>query len=121
MAARTQAVEWRDGQLLVEVFGAVWMAELTLQKRTLIAHIQQVAGNEAVTGLHFVPASRAMAATTTGSTSAPTREATTRDSATAVSPPVADTAPAPHAPNTSNASTTGRRPTARPRKNPKGV
>ena len=126
MAARTQAVEWRDGQLLVEVFGAVWMAELTLQKRTLIAHIQQVTGNEAVTSLHFVPASRAMATTTTGSTSAatleaPTREATTLDSATAVSPPVADTAPAPHAPNTSNASTTGRRPTARPRKNPKGV
>ena len=33
VASRSRAVEWRDGQLLVEVFGAVWMAELTLQKR----------------------------------------------------------------------------------------
>ncbi len=95
VAARSQAVEWRDGQLLVEVFGAVWMAELTLQKRTLIAHIQQVTGNEAVTSLHFVPASQAPGAP--------------RD--TAAAPP----------PRTSNTSTTGRRAAAGPRKNPKGV
>ena len=103
VAGRTQAVEWRDGQLLVEVFGAVWMAELTLQKRTLIAHIQQVTGNEAVTSLHFVPASHAISATTP---------------AAAVLPPVADTGAPPHVSTTSS---TERRPTARPRKHPKGV
>ena len=89
----------------MEVFGAVWMAELTLQKRTLIAHIQQVTGNEAVTSLHFVPASQAPSAMTP-------------DSASAGSPWVADAAQAPHVSNTSS---TGQRPTAPPRKNPKGV
>ena len=76
--------------MLVEVFGAVWMAELTLQKRTLIAHIHNVTGNESITSLHFVPASLAPAETADG--------------------PAAETP-----------STTGSRPTARPRKNPKGV
>lgn len=95
LAARTNAVEWRDGQLLVEVFGAVWMAELTLQKRALIAHIHAVTGDEAVTSLHFVPAS-----------TAPGSDATEQAEAPAVRP---------------TSRTTGARPTAGPRKNPKGV
>ncbi len=76
---------------MVEVFGAAWMAELTLQKRALIAHIQKVTGHEAVTSLHFVPASVAPAGGESAGQAAP------------------------------RASITGPRPTARPRKNPKGV
>lgn len=60
IAARTRAVEYRDGRLLVEVDGATWLAELTLLSRQILARLTAAVGTESapcpVKEIRFVPA-----------------------------------------------------------------
>ncbi len=54
LARRTRALRWSEGKLWVEVDGAVWMHELSLLRRDLIAELNRHLGAERVKELVFV-------------------------------------------------------------------
>jgi predicted nucleic acid-binding Zn ribbon protein len=54
IAERTRAVDFRDGQLIVEVEGTSWLAELVLLRRTLLQRLTERIGSTNVTTIRFV-------------------------------------------------------------------
>ena len=56
IAGRTEAVEFREGQLVVEVRGATWLAEMVMLRRTLLLQVHKALGHDVVTAIRFVQA-----------------------------------------------------------------
>ena len=55
-AARSRAVAFEAGVLVVEVEGAVWMSQLGYLKRDIVSGLNDRLGGRVVTEIRFVPA-----------------------------------------------------------------